>query len=183
MSKLLQLNDMWKTAGGSGHGQELPSGVRESSYIENPDSHDDIRTRVGFIVATQVSRALCDSCAGFACGVQGELAYAVATQAAADEVLAKHGSAAPVAVLGEEPSERNIAQAMRALQVGDKGGKSSFYPTVKPFVLLLQEASNVPLRRIHFHVDLTPFVPSVTSPSPLQNTVADLFIRKVGPPP
>jgi hypothetical protein len=31
MSKLLQLNDMWQNKGSSGHGQELPSGVRESS--------------------------------------------------------------------------------------------------------------------------------------------------------
>jgi hypothetical protein len=35
------------------------------------------------------------------------------------------------------------------------------------------------LRRIHFHIDLTPFVPSLTSPFPLQNSVSDLFIRKV----
>jgi hypothetical protein len=70
MSKLLQLNDMWQNKSSSGHGQELPSGVRESSYvsalppvcfcnnlcsyIENPDAPGDVRTRVGFIVATQV---------------------------------------------------------------------------------------------------------------------------------
>jgi hypothetical protein len=46
---------------------------------------------------------------------------------------------------------------------------------------LLQEASGATLRRIHFHLDLSPFVPSVTSPTPLQNSVADLFIRKVRP--
>ena len=57
MSKLLQLNDMWQNKGSSGHGQELPSGVRESSFVENPDAHDDVRTRVGYIVATQVSDA------------------------------------------------------------------------------------------------------------------------------
>jgi hypothetical protein len=43
----------------------------------------------------------------------------------------------------------------------------------------LQDASNVPLRRVHFHLDLSPFVPSVSTPAPLQNTIADLFIRKV----
>lgn len=129
MSKLLELNNMWKSPGSSGHGQELASGVRESSYTENPDTHDDVRTRVGFVVATQ---------------------------AAADEMLATHGNDVPVAVLGEEPTERNIAQALRALQ----------------------ESSKVPLRRVHFHLDLSPFVPAVSAPSPLQNTIADLFIRK-----
>jgi hypothetical protein len=53
MSKMLELNDLWKNKGSSGHGQELPTGVRESSYIENPDAHNDVRTRVGYIVETQ----------------------------------------------------------------------------------------------------------------------------------
>ncbi len=52
---MLELNDLWKNKGASGHGQELPTGVRESSYIENPDAHDDVRTRVGYIVETQAS--------------------------------------------------------------------------------------------------------------------------------
>lgn len=50
---MLELNDLWKNKGSSGHGQELPTGVRESSYIENPDAHNDVRTRVGYIVETQ----------------------------------------------------------------------------------------------------------------------------------
>ncbi len=61
MSKLMQLNEMWKNKGSSGHGQELPSGVRESSFIENPDAHDDIRTHVGYIVATQARRVFADA--------------------------------------------------------------------------------------------------------------------------
>jgi hypothetical protein len=55
MSKMLELNNLWKDKGASGHGQELPSGVRESSYIENPDAHNDVRTRVGYIVEMQAS--------------------------------------------------------------------------------------------------------------------------------
>ena len=61
MSKLMQLNEMWKNKGSSGHGQELPSGVRESSFIENPDAHDDIRRRVGYIVATQARWVCADA--------------------------------------------------------------------------------------------------------------------------
>ena len=56
---MLELNDVWKNKGVSGHGQELPTGVRESSYIENPDAHSDVRTRVGYIVATQASAEFC----------------------------------------------------------------------------------------------------------------------------
>ena len=71
MSKLLQLNDMWQNKGTSGHGQELPSGVRESSFVENPDSHDDVRTRVGYIVATQVRDVQNAAAVGFfCCGVK-----------------------------------------------------------------------------------------------------------------
>ncbi len=50
--------------------------------------------------------------------------------------------------------------------------------SVRRMVTRRQEA-DPGLRRIHFHIDLTPFLPSITSPSPLQNTVSDLFIRKV----
>jgi hypothetical protein len=38
-------------------------------------------------------------------------------QAAADEIQVKYGSDAPVAVIGEDPNESNIAQAIHALQV------------------------------------------------------------------
>jgi hypothetical protein len=54
MSKLLHLNDVWKNPGSNGHGQELSSGLRESSFVENPDAHDDVRTRAGFVVASKV---------------------------------------------------------------------------------------------------------------------------------
>jgi hypothetical protein len=91
MSKLLQLNDMWKNAGTSGQVYEPASGVRESSYIENPEVHEDVRVRVGYVVATR---------------------------AAAEEMQAKHRVGVPVAVLGEDPNESNIAQALRSLQVG-----------------------------------------------------------------
>jgi hypothetical protein len=111
MSKLLELNNMWKSPGSSGHGQELASGVRESSYTENPDTHDDVRTRVGFVVATQVKQFVAVDSALV------KSADVTARQAAADEMLARHGGDVPVAVLGEEPNERNIAQALRALQV------------------------------------------------------------------
>jgi hypothetical protein len=43
--------------------------------------------------------------------------HAFVTQAAADDILAKHGADAPVAVIGEEPNEGNIAHALHALQV------------------------------------------------------------------
>lgn len=43
--------------------------------------------------------------------------HAFAMQAAADEILAKHGADVPVAVIGEEPNEGNIAHALHALQV------------------------------------------------------------------
>jgi hypothetical protein len=41
-------------------------------------------------------------------------------QADADEIQAKLGSDLPIAVLGENPNERNILQAMQSLQVGSR---------------------------------------------------------------
>jgi hypothetical protein len=50
-------------------------------------------------------------------GYVEEVNHVFATQAAADDILAKHGADAPVAVIGEEPNEGNIAHALHALQV------------------------------------------------------------------
>jgi hypothetical protein len=48
------------------------------------------------------------------------LVDAVAVQADANEMQAKHGANVPVALLGDEPNEANIAQALHALQVSDE---------------------------------------------------------------
>jgi hypothetical protein len=44
-------------------------------------------------------------------------ADAAVMQAAADDIQVKYGSDVPVAVIGEDPNESNIAQAIHALQV------------------------------------------------------------------